>query len=44
MIFSTIAFCYECCKSGRKKEREGVGWESTVNKGEFPSFPDTCHV
>ena len=23
---------------------EGVGWEATLNKGDSPSFPDTCHV
>ena len=36
IIFSTIAFYYECCKSGRKK---GVLWEATLNQGESPSFP-----
>ena len=41
MIFSTIVFYYECCKSGEKKGREGVGWEATLNQGGFPSFPDT---
>ena len=43
MIFNTILFYYECCKSGRKK-RERVGWEATVNQGGFQLFPDTCHV
>ena len=38
MIFSTIAFYYEYCKSGRRK---GVGWEATLNQGDSPSFPDT---
>ena len=28
---------------GGKMER-GVRWEATVNQGDFPSFPDTCHV
>ena len=44
MVFSTIAFYCECCKSGRKKGREEVGREATLNQGESPSFPDTCHV
>ena len=26
---------------GRKRERE---WEATLNQGDSPSFPDTCHV
>ena len=35
IIFSAVAFYYECCKSGRKKEeRKGVGWEATLNQGE----------
>ena len=42
MIFSTIAYYWECCKLGRKKgEKE---WEATLNLREFSSFPDTCHV
>ena len=42
IIFSTIAFYYECCKSGRKKgERE---WQATLNQGDSPSFPGSCHV
>ena len=40
MLFSTIAFCYECCKPRRKKGER----EATLNQGESPSFPDTCHV
>ena len=31
MIFCTIAFYYECCKSGRKKEESE--WEATLNQG-----------
>ena len=43
IIFSTIAFYYECCKSGRKRERgSGVGVNS--KSGKIPSFPDTRHV
>ena len=42
--FSSIVFYYECCKSGRKKLREGVGWEATLNQGGYRSIPDTCHV
>ena len=26
------------------KGREGVLWEATLNQGDSPSFPDTCHV
>ena len=34
MVFSTIAFYCECCKSGRKRgERE---WKATLNQGESP--------
>ena len=29
---------------GRKKERELVGWEATLNQGDSPSFLDTCYV
>ena len=42
IIFSKIAFYYECCKS-EKKERERER-EATLNQGDSPSFPDTCHV
>ena len=44
MILSTIAFYYECCKSGRKRGGKGVGWKATLNQGESSSFPGTCHV
>ena len=40
IIFSTIAFYYECCKSGRKRGER----EATLNQGDSPSFRDTCHV
>ena len=36
-IFSTIAFYYECYKSGKKKG-EGVGWEATLNQGQSLHF------
>ena len=39
MIFSTIAFYYGCCKPGRKKGREGVGWKATLNQGDSPLIP-----
>ena len=42
MIFSTIAFYYECYESGRKK---GEGeWQVTLNQRDSLSFPDTCHA
>ena len=44
MIFRTIACYYEYCRPGRKKGREGVGWEATLNQGESPTFPDTYCV
>ena len=43
MTFSTIAFYYKCCKSGRKK-RDKVRWEATLNQGRCSLFLDTCHV
>ena len=42
--FNTIAFHYECCKSGRKKGREGLEWEATLSQRDLPLFPDICHV
>ena len=44
ITFRAIAFYYECCKSGRKKAREGVEWEATLNQGDSPTFSDTWHV
>ena len=41
IIFSTIAFYYECCISGRK---ERVRWKATLDLGDSPSFSDPCHV
>ena len=41
IIFSTIVFYYENCKSGRRK---GVEWEATLNQGDFLSFPYTYHT
>ena len=32
VVFSTIVFYYECCKS----RRERVLWETTLNQGESP--------
>ena len=42
VIFSTIAFYYAVSQGG--KRREGMEWEATLNQGDSPSFPDTCHV
>ena len=43
MIFSTIAFYYECCKSRRKRERvSGVGGNS--KSGRISVIPWHCHV
>ena len=42
IIFSTIAFYYECCKSWRKERESVVGGNS--KSGRTPSFPDTCQV
>ena len=41
IIFSTIVFYYENCKSGRRK---GAEWEATLNQGDFLSFPYTYHT
>ena len=27
-----------------EKERDGVRWETTLNREGSPSFPDTCHL
>ena len=40
MIFSTIAFYYECCKSGRKRQR-GSGLGGLFKSGRFSN---TCYV
>ena len=42
VIFSIIAFYYECVnRRGKKKE---VGWGTTLNQGVSHPFPETCHV
>ena len=41
IIFSTIVFYYENCKSGRRK---GAEWEATLNQGDFFSFPYTYYT
>ena len=38
-----MLFIINAVNQGEKK-REKVGWEAASNQGDFPLFPDTCHV
>ena len=44
IIFGTIAFYYEFCKSGSKKERGSGDVGGNSKSGKIPLIPDTCHV